>query len=137
MLGNLWFTKEVIDPKLQHSVFALDTVFLTMLSQTIRNKYMATRAKLLAFFFRSSLNSQINKLKACETVLIPVFNTKLTKKRNGQKTNEGNHWGLAVLDKNSATVRLYDSSHALHSFEHIILDLLLLVNTIRSQHEMI
>ena len=89
----------------------------------------------MAFFFVSSLNNLINKLKACETVLLPVFNTKITKKRNGQKINEANHWGLAVLDKNSATLRLYDSSHALHSFEHVIPDLLLLVYTIRSQHE--
>ena len=120
----------------QDSVFVLDTTFLTILPIALRNKYISTHAEFLAFFFGSSLNNQINKLKACETDLLPVFNTKLTKKRNRQKINEGNLWGLAVLDKNSATLRLYDSSHVSHSFEHIIPDLLLLVNTIRSLYEM-
>ena len=67
--------------------------------------------------------------------MLSVFNPKLTNIRNRKKIDEGNHWGLAVLDKNSVTLRLYDSSHALHIFEHIIPDLLLLANNTRSQYE--
>ena len=120
----------------QDSVFALDIAFSTMETQAIRNKYVSTHAKFLSFFFGSSLNNQTNKLKTYQTVLLPVFNTKPTKKRKRQKINEGNHRGLAFLDMSFATLRLYDSSHALHSFERIIPDFLLLFNTICSQHEM-
>ena len=46
----------------QDSVFALDTVFLTMLHQAIRNNHIATHAEFLVFFFGSGLNDEINKL---------------------------------------------------------------------------
>ena len=90
----------------QDSVFALDTAFLTVLPQAIRNKYISTHAEFLAFSFGCSLNNKISKLKTCQTVLLPVFNTKLTKKISRQKINEGNHSGLGVLGKNYATLRL-------------------------------
>ena len=104
--------------------------------QTILNKYTSTHVEFLGFFFGSCLNNQINKLKTFQAVLLPACNTELTRKLSGQKIDEGNHWVLTILEKNSATLRLFDSSHALDSFEHIIRDLLLLVNTICSQQEM-
>ena len=54
--------------------------------------------------------------------------------KKGEEYRWRNHWGLAVLDSNSATLRFYDSSHALRNLEHIIADFLLLVNTFRSQN---
>ena len=63
-------------------------------------------------------------------MLIPLFNISI------EKGYTGDHWGLAVLDKQSSTLRLYDSSYAARGFELIIPHITQFANSISSRHEL-
>ena len=120
----------------QSTVFSLDTAFVTMLRQSIRLKYIRTRGDFLRYFFVRNLNEKLNQLKASQSVLIPVFNSKLKNRKDGTKEYIGNNWGLAVLHKETATVRLYDSAHKELGFEHVVPHLLKLANSISSTYNL-
>ena len=112
------------------TILVLEKTFVTMLRQAIHNKNIATQEEFLKFFFGQSLHNTMCQLKICQSVLISVFNTKITGTKNGRKECSGDHCGLAVLDKYSATLRLYDSSHP------ILSHLLQLNYSIRSKYEL-
>ncbi len=135
-----WVFDDVISAFLmllnRDTVLALDTVFVTMLRQAIRNKYIATHAEFLEFFFGQNLHNTMNQLKISQSVLIPVFNSKMMRTKNGRKKYFRDHRGLAVLDKHSASLRLYDSSHTSRGFDHILPHLLQLANSICSKYEL-
>ena len=116
----------------QSAVFSLDTAFVTMLRQSIRLKYIRTHGDFLRYFFARNLNEKLNQLKTSQSVLIPVFNIKLKNGKDQTKEYFGNHWGLAVLHKETATLRLYDSAHKELGFENIIPQLLKSANSISS-----
>ena len=68
--------------------------------------------------------------------MIPVFNSKLMNGQDGTKEYFGNHWGLAVLHKETATLWLYNSSDKELEFEHIIPHLRKLANSISSTYNL-
>ena len=97
---------------------------------------MRTHRDFLRYFFERNLNEKLNQLKTSQSVLIPVFNSKLKNSTDGAKEYFGNHWGLAVLHRETATFRLYDSAHKELVFEHIIPHLLNLANSISSTYNL-
>ncbi len=78
----------------------------------------------------------MNQWRTCRLVLILFFNSKTTRTKHGRKEYFGDHWGLAVLNKHSTTLRLYDSSHKARGFDHILPHLLQLANSICSKYEL-
>lgn len=78
----------------------------------------------------------MKRLKTCQSVLISVFNTRLKKTTNENEKYYRDHWGLAVLYKHSATLRLYDSCRQSQGFEEIIPYLLQLANSIHSKYSL-
>ena len=116
----------------QSTVLSLHTAFITMLRQSIRLKYIRTHGDFLRYFFARNLNEKLNQLKTSQTVLMAVFSSKLKNKKDGTKEYFGNHWSLAVLHKETDTLRLYDSAYKELGFEQIILDLFKLANSISS-----
>ena len=118
------------------NVFAVDSVFVEMLRRAIRLKLIPNYESFLQYYFPRDIGTLLCKLKACQSVLIPIFNSTMKKTVSGKEEYSGDHWGLAVLHKPSASLRLYDSIHGANGFEHILPHILLLANSIRSRHNL-
>ena len=54
----------------------------------------------------------IDRFSGCSMVLIPLY--------NGGSSGRRNHWGMAVLHKSRATIRVYDLLHNLPLFGNVI-----------------
>lgn len=68
----------------QGTVWVLEKSFVTINQLTIRNNYIATHAELFEFFFRGGvIANNMNRLKTCQSVLIPVLNNRLKKTKAG------------------------------------------------------
>ena len=113
----------------QDTLLALDTAFVTILCSSIRNNSIATHGQFLEYFYGLDVRNMINRWERCQSMLIPLFNIRI-----GKRYTE-DYWGLAVLDKQPSTLRLYDSSHAVRGFELIIPHTMQFANSICSWHE--
>ena len=58
------------------------------------------------------------------------------KKVGGKEENSGDPWGLAVLRKPSASLRVNNSIHRAKRFENLLPHVLLLANSIRYRHNL-
>ena len=88
------------------NIFAVDSVFVEMLRRAIRLKLIPNYESFLQYYFPRDIGTLLCKLKACQSVLIPIFNSTMKKTVSGKEEYSGDHWGLAVLHKPSASLRL-------------------------------
>ncbi len=63
-------------------------------------------------FSSQGLSSLLSRLRRCKLVQIPLF--------NGDHTGNGNHWGLFVIHKETATIYVYDSLSDLQAFQSLL-----------------
>ena len=105
-----------------------------MLRTAIRLKWIPYYVALLEYYFPRDIDSVVCKLEECQSILIPIFESKLKKPKNYNLEYTGDHWGIAVLHKSSAFLVLYDSIHGTQGFEHLIPHIILLANSIRSEY---
>ena len=118
----------------QGNAFAVDTTFIPMLRTSIRLESISAYENFLDYYFQRNIDTALCKLKECRSALISIFNSKLKKTKSGKQKYAGDNWGLAVLHKSSASLRLSDSIHRAKEFEHVMPHILLLANSIRSRN---
>ncbi len=110
-------------------VLILDTLFGTSLYSTMNRRENENHAEFLPRFYDRSFETVFQRIKDCEVLIIPLFNS------NVQGLNR-NHWGLAVLHKQLAILRVYDSLHSSRLFGSLIPHILQFANSITSRYEL-
>ena len=79
-----------------------DSLFITQMNPALHHGSIESAADFPSHQYSShGLRVLIHRLRQCRSVLIPLF--------NGDHTGNGNHWGLSVLRKETATIYLYGS----------------------------
>ena len=100
--------------------FTFRATFLTLLRRAKHQNVIKPPSEFFLYQYSdSSLRQLTFSLGPCRNALIPLF--------NGYHTGNGNHRGLAALDKSCGIVRVYDSLHDLYSFQGILQDIKVLV----------
>ena len=112
----------------QGNIIALDKAFITLFRSAVLQKAIGTYADFLRHFFGRSSEPVLRRLMACQAVLIPLFISDFQGKN-------GNHWGLVVLHKTSASLRIYDSMHFSFLFKDVTSHLVRLANSICNRYE--
>ncbi len=110
-------------------VLTIDILFGASLYSSVSRGALQNHADFLLRFYGRSFNEYFARLTVCEKVIIPIFNSNV-------QGIHGNHWGLAVLDKRSSTVRVYDSLHSFFLFENLLPSILHLANSINSRSKL-
>ncbi len=95
---------------------AFDATFFTLLRRAKHQKAIQSASEFFRYHYSASAFALLTfRLHRCKIVLIPLF--------NGDHTGNGNHWGLASLEKLFGTIRVYDSLNNLNSFADILPDI--------------
>ena len=110
-------------------VLTIDTLFVTSLYSSVGRGAIQNHADFLLRFYGQSFNEYFARLTVCGKAIIPIFNSNV-------QGVYGNHWGLAVLDKISSNIRVYDSLHTSFLFENLLPSLLQLANSINSRFKL-
>lgn len=104
-----------------------DATFVTMLKRAIHHKSIESSEHFLKYYYSSrGIGRLRRRLARCKIVLIPLF--------NGDYRGNGNHWGLAVLQKETSRIYLYDSSESLQSFTDSLPKIKEIANSVCSRH---
>ncbi len=110
-------------------VLAIDTLFTTSPYSSVSRGAIENHAYFQLRLYGRSFNEYLARLTVCEKVIIPIFNSNF-------KVVRGNNWGLAVLDKRSSTIRVYDSQHTSFLFENLLPSILQPSNSINSRFKL-
>ena len=118
------------------NVLAVDSIFVEMFRRAIQLKLIPNYKYLLQYFFLRDIDTVLCKLKACQSVLIPIFNSTMKKTVSGKKKNSGDRLGSSCSSLTFCFLRLYHSIHGANKFEYVIPHILLLANSIPSRYNL-
>ena len=110
----------------QGNIVTFGMAFVAILRSIVQSNTTDIYTDFLEKFFGRRFHGVLQRLRTCRILLIPLFNGDASGKN-------GNHWGLAVLHKPSASLRAYDSIHSSLLFSNVIPHLRQLANSIRNR----
>ena len=101
---------------------------MNLLQRALCHQLIQDVSEFFAYSYGNNrLHHVINRLSRCSMTLIPLY--------NGGASGKSNHWGLTVLDKATACIRVCDSLHELFLFRNLMPLIRRLAESIGTRYE--